>query len=101
MCIFRTIFHYFNPSLYSFWTGRNLSRATHAVKWGLSFSGLIRRTAPFSRLLQLERECVGLIVTRIPTVHCYGYENTHIIYVYNTVRYQAYDRLSDFVVVTP
>jgi hypothetical protein len=33
------------------WAGRDLYRATPAVTRDLSFSGLIRRTAPFSRLL--------------------------------------------------
>jgi hypothetical protein len=70
-----------NQSLYflcikHFWAGRDLYRATLAVTWGLSFSGHIRRTVPFSRLLQLVRRCVGPILTRILTVHCYGYENT-------------------------
>jgi hypothetical protein len=59
--------------------GRNLYRATHAVTWGLSFSSLIRRTAPFSRLLQLVRGCIGPILTRIPTVHCYGHMIMHNI----------------------
>jgi hypothetical protein len=96
MCIFRMIFHYFKPSLYSlwikhFWVGRNLYCTTHAVAWGLSFSGLIRRTAPVICILQLMRGCVGPILTRIPMVHCYGYENTQynicIIYVYDTFIY--------------
>jgi hypothetical protein len=34
------------------WAGRDLYRATSVVTWELSFSGLIRRTAPFSRLLR-------------------------------------------------
>jgi hypothetical protein len=34
------------------WAGRDLYRTTPAVTRGLGFSGLIRRTAPFSRLLQ-------------------------------------------------
>jgi hypothetical protein len=34
------------------WAGKGLYRATPAVTRGLSFSGLIRRTAPFSRLLR-------------------------------------------------
>jgi hypothetical protein len=60
MCIFRMTFHYFKPNLYSLWikhfrAGRNLDCTTHAVTWGLSFSSLIRRTAPVSRLLQLVR----------------------------------------------
>jgi hypothetical protein len=34
------------------WAGRDLSRATPTVTRGLGFSGLIRRTAPFTRLLR-------------------------------------------------
>jgi hypothetical protein len=34
------------------WAGRDLYRATPAVTRDLSFSGLIRRTTPFSRLIQ-------------------------------------------------
>jgi hypothetical protein len=45
--------------------GRDLYRATPAVTWGLGFSGFIRRTAPFSRLLQHTRGCGGPILTRI------------------------------------
>jgi hypothetical protein len=47
------------------WAGRDLYHATPAVTRGLSFSGLIRRTAPFGRLLQHTRGCGGLILTRI------------------------------------
>jgi hypothetical protein len=36
------------------WSGRDLYRATPDVTRGLGFSGLIRRTAPFSRLLRHE-----------------------------------------------
>jgi hypothetical protein len=104
------IIHYFKPSLYAlwikhFWEGRNLYRATHAVALGLSFSGLIRRTAPFSRLLhvQLVRRCIQPILTRIPTVHCNIHINIYTIYVYITILYLTfkciYDRLSDVVVV--
>jgi hypothetical protein len=45
------------------WAGRDLYRATLAVTRGLGFSGLIRRTAPFSRLLQHTRG--GSILTRL------------------------------------
>jgi hypothetical protein len=44
--------------------GRDLYRAISAVTQGLSFSGLIRRTAPFSRLLRHTRGCGGYILTR-------------------------------------
>jgi hypothetical protein len=37
------------------WAGRDLYRATPTVTWGLSFSGFIWRTAPFSRLLRHAR----------------------------------------------
>jgi hypothetical protein len=49
------------------WAGRDLYRATPAVTWDLGFSGLIRRTAPFSRLLRHTRGCGGSILTRILT----------------------------------
>jgi hypothetical protein len=44
---------------------RDLYRASSAVTRGLGFSGLIRRTAPFSRLLRHTRGCWGSILTRI------------------------------------
>jgi hypothetical protein len=49
------------------WEGRDLYRATPAVTRGLSFSDLIRRTAPFSRLLRHTRRCGESILTRILT----------------------------------
>jgi hypothetical protein len=49
------------------WAGRDLYRVTPAVTRGLSFSGLIQRTAPFSRLLRHARGCWGPILTRILT----------------------------------
>jgi hypothetical protein len=49
------------------WAGRDRFRATPAVTRGLSFSGLIRRTAPFSRLLRHVWRCRGPILTRILT----------------------------------
>jgi hypothetical protein len=50
---------------------RDLYRATPAVTRDLGFSGLIRRTAPFSRLLWHTRGCGGSILTRILTgQHC-------------------------------
>jgi hypothetical protein len=49
------------------WAGRDLYRATPAVTRDLGFSGLIRRTAPFSRLLRQTRGCGGSILTRILT----------------------------------
>jgi hypothetical protein len=50
------------------WAGRNLYRATPAVTRDVGFSGLIRRTAPFSRFLRPTRGCGGSILTRILTV---------------------------------
>jgi hypothetical protein len=44
-----------------------LYRATSAVTWDLGFSGLIRRTAPFSRLVGHTRGCGRPILTRILT----------------------------------
>jgi hypothetical protein len=57
----------FRPMLgaQSFWAGRDLYRATPAVTRDLDFSGFIRRTAPFSRLLRHTRGCGGSILTRI------------------------------------
>ena len=49
------------------WAGRDLYRATPTVTRDLGFSGLIRRTAPFSRLLRHTRGCGGPILTRILT----------------------------------
>jgi hypothetical protein len=49
------------------WAGRDLHRATPTVTRDLGFSGLIRRTAPFSRLLRHTRGCGGSILTRILT----------------------------------
>jgi hypothetical protein len=60
-----------NLGLYSalraLWAGRDLYRATPAVTWDLGFSGFIRRTIPFSRLLRHTRGCGGSILTRILT----------------------------------
>jgi hypothetical protein len=49
------------------WAGRDLYRTTPALTRYLGFSGLIRRTAPFSRLLRHTRGCGGSILTRILT----------------------------------
>jgi hypothetical protein len=46
--------------------GIDLYRATPAVTRGLSFSCIIQRAAPFSRLLRHTRGCGELILTRIP-----------------------------------
>jgi hypothetical protein len=59
----------FRPMLGSqgLWAGRDLYRATPAVTRDLGFTGLIQRTAPFSRLLRHTRGCGGSILTRILT----------------------------------
>jgi hypothetical protein len=59
----------FRPMLgaQSLWAGRDLYRAAPAVTRSLGFSGLIRRTAPFSRLLRHTRGCGGSILPRILT----------------------------------
>jgi hypothetical protein len=49
------------------WAGKDLYRATPTVTRVLGFSRLIRRTAPFSRLLGHTRGCGGSILTRILT----------------------------------
>jgi hypothetical protein len=49
------------------WAERDLYRITSAVTQGLGFSSLLRRIAPFSRLLRHPRECGGSILTRILT----------------------------------
>jgi hypothetical protein len=49
------------------WTGRDLYRATSAVTRDLGFSGLIRRTAPISRLLWHTWRCGESILTWILT----------------------------------
>jgi hypothetical protein len=49
------------------WALRDLYRATPAVTRDLGFSGLIRRTAPISRLLRHAWGCGGPILTRILT----------------------------------
>jgi hypothetical protein len=60
--------------------GRDLYRATPAVTQDLGFSGLIRRTAPISRLLRHTRGCGGPILTRILTrgENMLRYENIFI-----------------------
>jgi hypothetical protein len=45
--------------------GRDLYRATPAVSRDLGFIGLIQRTAPFNRFLQLSSGCGGPILTRL------------------------------------
>jgi hypothetical protein len=45
----------------------SIYRTTHALKRGLGFSGLMRRTTPFSHLLRHTKWCGGSILTRILT----------------------------------
>jgi hypothetical protein len=49
------------------------------VTRGLGFSGLIQRTAPFSRLLRHTRGCGGSVLARIPT----GPDIKHAPYTWN------------------
>jgi hypothetical protein len=49
------------------WAGSDLYRANPAVTRDLGYSGLIRRTAPFNRLLWHAWGCGGSILTRIIT----------------------------------
>jgi hypothetical protein len=50
------------------WAGRDLYRATPTVTRGFGFSGLIRRTSPFSRFLRHTRGCGVLsILIRVLT----------------------------------
>jgi hypothetical protein len=49
------------------WAGRDLNGVTPTVTWGLGSSSLIRRTAPFSRLLRHTMGCGGSFLTRIFT----------------------------------
>jgi hypothetical protein len=49
------------------WAGRDLYRVTPAVARDLGISGLIRRNAPFSRLLRHTRGCGWSILTWIRT----------------------------------
>jgi hypothetical protein len=49
------------------WAGRDHYCATPTVTRDLGFSGLIRRTPPFSCLLRHTRGCGGSILTRILT----------------------------------
>jgi hypothetical protein len=59
----------FRPMLgaHGLWAGRDLYHATLAVTRKLSFSCVIRRTAPFSHLLRNTLGCGESILTWIPT----------------------------------
>jgi hypothetical protein len=47
------------------WAGTDIYHATPAVTWDLDFCGLIRKTAPISRLLRHKRGCGGSILIQI------------------------------------
>jgi hypothetical protein len=83
----------FRPMLGSkgLWVGRDLYRATPAVTRGLGFSGLIRRTAPFSRLLRHTRGCGGCILTWILTGQK-GCWNACAMYMWKIFRYWQNER---------
>jgi hypothetical protein len=68
------------------WAGRDLYRATSAVTRDLSFSCLIRRTAPFSCFLRHTRGCGGSPLTQILTGLNATWDNAfaHLLYL---VRY--------------
>jgi hypothetical protein len=55
----------FRPMLsdHGLWAGRDLYRSTPAVTQDLDFSCLIRRTAPFSRLVRHTKQCGGTVLT--------------------------------------
>jgi hypothetical protein len=64
-----------SSTLRTFERAGDLYRATLAVTRGLGFSNLIRRAAPFSRLLLHTRGCGGSILSRIltgPCIKCRG-----------------------------
>jgi hypothetical protein len=65
------------------WAGRDLYRATPAVTLGLGFSGLIRRTAPFNRLLRFARGCGGPILTWALTVFQRKCKHVSCVKTYN------------------
>jgi hypothetical protein len=71
------------------WAGRDLYRATPAVTRDLGFSGLIRRTAPFSRLLQHTRGYGGSILTGILT----GCTFNRNIYLFQHITINGYDTI--------
>jgi hypothetical protein len=69
------------------WAGRDLFRVTPAVTRGLGFSGLIRRTAQFSRLLRHMRGCGGSILTRILMGFFWSIDLTLLLKVYSIVQF--------------
>jgi hypothetical protein len=69
------------------WAGRDLCRATPAVTRDLGLSGLIRRTASFSRLLRHTRGCRESILTQILT----GLPNLKRFILYQEVKKHTAD----------
>jgi hypothetical protein len=65
------------------WAGMDLYRAKPAVTRDLGFSGLIRRTVPFSRLSRHTRGCGWSILTRILT----GLLEKKIVFYVNICEY--------------
>jgi hypothetical protein len=61
------------------WAGRDLYLVTPAVTRDLCFSRLIRRTAPFSRLLWLTG-CGGCILSQILTGRPHGASSRGVTY---------------------
>jgi hypothetical protein len=74
--VFRPRFQ--NPRLLGS-TPINTNRSTLAVKRDLSFSGLIRRTAPLGRLLKHTRRLIDYLLFDVPSrmFHLYGDVYTH------------------------
>jgi hypothetical protein len=69
------------------WAWRDLYRTTPAVTRELGFTGLIRRTAPTSFLLQHTRGCGGSILTRILRgLNAYFNENVKMISILTILR---------------
>jgi hypothetical protein len=73
------------------WASMDLYRATTAVTWGLGFSGLIWRTAPFSHHLRHAWGCGGSILTRILT----GRNCLHIALYIERNREQLYRQTNE------
>jgi hypothetical protein len=71
------------------WAGRVLYRATSAVTQDLRYYGIIRRTAPFNRLLRFARGWGGHILTRILTgiPVCFFFLGTKKVYLTINVIY--------------
>jgi hypothetical protein len=73
------------------WAGRDLYRATPAVKRDLGFSDLIQRTAPISRILRHTWGCGGSILTRILT-ETNAMKNNAVIVHWNVPKFSIFAR---------